>query len=97
MSLTYQESAALMNDFEFRGRIKVAVLKYADYIQGEAPSTDGHVARYRWAQQAYLNPEQAAMQMHPPVVMDASVQGSGKDVDDGALQMAVEKVVNRFI
>ena len=97
MSLTYEESATLMNDFNFRGRIKVAALKYADFILNESPSAAGHTARYRWAQQAYLNPEQASMQLHPPVVMDPAVQGSGSAVDDAALQSAVEGVINKFI
>ena len=34
MALTYEESAALMNDFAFRGRIKVSVLaKYKTIMQ----------------------------------------------------------------
>ena len=97
MALTYKDSADLMNDFQFRGRIKVAALKFADYVQNEAPGTQGHAARYRWAQQTYLNPEMATMQIHPPVVMDAAVQQDGANITDAALQTAVEGVIAKFI
>ena len=38
MALTYENSAALMNDMVFRGRVKVAGLKYSSYILGEDPA-----------------------------------------------------------
>ena len=95
--MTFDESANLMNDAQFKGRIKVAALKYSAYIHGEAPSTDGHSARYRWAQAAYQNPEYIATQVQPPVVMDDAVQQSGSAIDDDSLYMAVQRVVNQFI
>lgn len=95
--MTYLESAALMNDFTFRGRIKVAALKYADSILIEPESTPAHNTRERWAQQTFANPEQAAQMLHPPTVMDPAVQTAGIDVDDVALQAAVEGVVNKIL
>ena len=95
--MTYEESSALMNDQVFRGRIKVATLKYSDYILNEAPSTPGHNSRYRWAQNTGQAPEQAAMNIQPMVVMDAAVQDAGAAVTDPALQSAVEGVVNKFL
>lgn len=97
MALTYDESAALMNDFQFRGRIKVAALHYADYILNEAPGTPAHSSRTRWAGDTYRNPEQASIALHPPVVMDAAVQDAGAAVTDTALQTAVEGVVNKLL
>ena len=97
MALTYQQSSDLMNDFQFRGRIKVAVLHYATYIAGEEPGTTAHNSRYRWAQSAFQSPDTTAAALHPVVVMDANVQESGADIDDVALQTAVEGVVNKVI
>lgn len=95
--MTYIESAALMNDFEFRGRIKVAALKYADSILIEATTVPAHNTRERWAMETFKNPEQAAMTLHPPTVMDPAVQAAGVDVSDVALQGAVEGVVNKIL
>ena len=95
--MTYEESANLMQDFTFRGRIKVAILDYATYILGEAPTVDGHPARYRWGQQAGMNPEGEATRMQPMVVMDSQVQLDGADITDAKLKIAVQTVVNKFI
>ena len=95
--MTYDESAALMQDFQFRGRIKVACLTFAAYIFNEAASVAGHSSRLRWAQQTFMNPDQSATQAHAPVVMDAAIQAAGAAVDDPALQTAVENVVNKML
>jgi len=95
--MTYEESAALMNDFAFRGRIKVAVIKYADSILGEPTGTPAHNTRERWAVNTMQNPEVAAAQLQPPVVMDAAVQQDGAAISDGALQGSVEAVVNKLL
>jgi hypothetical protein len=97
MALTYDESSALMTDIPFRGRIKVACLNFAQYIADEAPSVDGHVSRLRWAQQTYLNPDAAALQVQAPTVMDPNVQAQGGTIPDDQLQSAVENTVKKFI
>lgn len=97
MSLTYEESAALMTNPTFRGRIKVACLTYAQYILGEAPGNPGHSSRVRWAQQTFLGPEQAATSIQPPVVMYGAVQEAGSNIADAALQAAVESTVNQIL
>ena len=95
--MTYEESAVLMTDITFRGRVKVACLKFADSIMIEASSVPAHNARLRWAQQTFQQPEQVAMQIQPPTVMDPAVQTAGAEVEDIALQGAVEGVVNKII
>ena len=97
MALTYSQSSALMQDLDFRGRIKVALLHYASYILGEASTTTAHNSRYKWAQSAYQQPDTTAASLQPPVVMDANVQASGSAVDDPTLQTAVESVINQLI
>lgn len=97
MSLTYSESAALMTDMQFRGRVKVACLKFASYILDEAGTVSAHGARSRWANQCMVQPDQTAGTVTPPVVMDPSVQGSGSAIDDASLQSAVELVINRLM
>jgi hypothetical protein len=93
--MTYEESAALMNDIPFRGRIKVSALKYADSILIEANTVPAHNTRLRWAQQCMQSPDMVAQNLQPPVVMDPAVQTAGADITDAALQAAVEAVVNK--
>ncbi len=97
MALTYADSAALMSDLEFRGRVKVAALKFADSIINEPTSTTAHNSRYKWAQQTFQQPDMAALLIQNPVVMDPAVQADGAAVTDVALQGAVEAVVNKMI
>jgi hypothetical protein len=97
MALTYTESGALMTDLEFRARIKVASLKYADSIFGEPESTPAHNTRQRWATTTFQQPDMTAAQLQPPVVMDSAVQAEGAAISDGALQGAVETVVNKLL
>jgi hypothetical protein len=92
--MTYEESAALMGDFTFKGRVKVACLKYAGSIVIEATSTPAHNTRLRWAVTAQQQPDMVAGQVQPPVVMDPAVQAAGADIEDLALQSSVEAVVN---
>lgn len=95
--MTYTESAALMSDQNFRGRVQVAVLKYADSIMIEASSVPAHNTRERWAVQAMQNPAMVAAQIQPPTVMDPAVQQDGAAVTDAGLQAAVEGVVNKLL
>jgi hypothetical protein len=95
--MTYEESAALMTDPAFRGRVKVSCLKYADSILGESESIPAHNTRLKWAQQAFQQPDMTAAQIQPAVVMDAAVQTDGKDITDVALQGSVEAVVNKML
>lgn len=97
MALTYEESAALMKDQQFQGRIKVAVLTFADYILGEVTTTPAHNTRFKWAQMAYQAPDQVASATQPGVVMDAAVQAEGAAITDQALQSAVENTVNKML
>ena len=95
--MTYQESSDLMNDFQFRGRIKVAALILADRYLIEAPNTPAHNSRYKWGQNTFLNPEAVSAQLHPAVVMDPQVQTDGANIADDPLKAAVEAVVNKII
>lgn len=95
--MTYTESAALMSDQTFQGRIKVAVLKFADSIMIEASSVPAHNTREKWAVQTMQNPQMVASQIQPPTVMDPAVQQDGAAVTDAALQAAVEGVVNKLM
>lgn len=97
MPLTYDESAALMTDPQFRGRVKVSALKYADSILGEASDIPAHNSRLKWAQTTFQAPDAVALQIQSPVVMDAAVQTSGAEIDDAALQGAVETTVNKML
>jgi hypothetical protein len=97
MALTYEESATLMLDGNFQGRIKVACLTFANYIQNESPATQGHTARLRWAQSAFQNSQAAAQQIQPTTVMDPAVQAAGSVISDTDLQAAVEDTVQKFL
>jgi hypothetical protein len=95
--MTYEESAALMSDQAFRGRVKVACLKYAASIMVEASSVPAHNTRERWAIQTMQQPEIVAAQVQPATVMDPGVQTAGAAVTDIALQSAVEATVNKIL
>jgi len=95
--MTYAESAQLMVDMNFRGRVKVAGLNYATSIMNEEPTVVAHNARLRWAQSMYQQPDAIAAQLQPPVVQDPAVQNAGAEIDDAALQLATETVVNKII
>jgi hypothetical protein len=95
--LTYEESALLMSDMAFRGRIKVGCLKFADYIMLEPQATPAHNTRIKWAQSTVNSPDMAAGQIQPPVVMDSAVQEAGAEITDDALQASVETVVNKLL
>lgn len=95
--MTYDESALLMTNLEFRGRVKVSALKYAGSIMIEPTSTAAHNTRVRWAQNCYQQPDMVAGQLQSPVVMDPAVQADGADIADVALQAAVEGVINQMM
>jgi hypothetical protein len=95
--MTYDESAALMTDASFRGRVKVACLDFANSIMIEDPTTPAHNARQRWATQCFQIPDQTAAQVQPPTVMDPAVQQDGSDITDAALQGAVEATVGKIL
>lgn len=97
MALTYEQSAELMADPTFRGRVKVACLTYANYIVGEAANVPAHNTRIKWAQQTFAMPEASASQVTPIVVMDSAVQTDGSAITDTALQSAVENAVNKML
>lgn len=97
MALDYAGSSELMNDQAFRGRVKVASLKFAQYIVNEQPNVEAHSARYRWAQATFTQPDFTAANITPMVVMDPSVQQDGAAVSDAALQTAVEAIVNKIL
>lgn len=95
--MTYEEMSLLMTDLTFKGRIKVASLKYAGSIMIEPTGTAAHNTRLRWAQNCYQQPDTVAGQLQSPVVMDPAVQSAGAEITDVALQAAVEGVVNQML
>jgi len=95
--LDYDSSAQLMNDFAFRGRIKVACLHFATYVAGESPSTPAHNTRFRWAQECIQAPDVKAQAVQPAVVMDPGVQAAGDTISDAALQTATETAIQNFL
>jgi hypothetical protein len=97
MALDYKGSSDLMNDPVFRGRVKVSLLHYANYIANENQTVPAHNTRYAWAKNTILQPDQTASQYTPPVVMDSAVQQDGAAVTDTALQSAVENIVNQLL
>lgn len=97
MALTYEESSTLMQDAAFRNRIKVACLKYADYIVLEAPTVPAHSTRIKWAQNTMTAPDVSASLVTPTVVMDPAVQDQGSAIDDAGLQSATENAINKLL
>lgn len=97
MPITYEESADLMRDATFQGRVKVSCLKYASFITIEPQDTPAHITRLKWAQQTFQSPDGVASQVTPSAVMDPAVQEAGAAITDDALQSAVENAVNNMM
>lgn len=95
--MTNEESAALINDLVFRGRVKVACLRYADSILANPGGQPAPNATMRWAMQTFQQPDMIAQQIQGPTVMDGAVQSAGANVTDQALQGAVETQVRRML
>ena len=94
MSMTFEESAALINDSVFRGRVKVAALLYAQYLSLQPANSN---AKMRWLQQMIATPDQTATQLAPPTVMNPNVQQAGAAVTDIDLQAAVQVVADMMM
>jgi len=92
--MTFEESAQLMNDPTFRGRVKVAALTYAQYILQSGPLGN---SRFQWAQRTMQTPDQTAQTLVPAVVMNVNVQQNGANTDDPNLQAAVQVVAEIMI
>ena len=89
-TLSTEQSAELMNDMSFRGRVKVCCLTYAMRLLTEVQGQ----GRLRWAQATMQGPDTSAMQIIPAVVMQPAVQSQGTGIDDGTLQFATEQALN---
>src|SRR5262245_6613466 len=97
MAITYDQSSALMKDAVFVGRVKVACLKFANFIIDEAPTTAAHNTRYKWAQNTLIDSDAVATKVAPNVVMDPAVQTSGAAITDAALQTATETAIQDLL
>lgn len=95
--LSLDQSAQLMVDTTFRGRVKVACLSYAQYISIEASNVPAHNSRYRWATRCFQSPDQVGQEISQPVVMNPNVAQAGSAVTDADLQAAVQAVVDAII
>ena len=95
--LSFSQSAVLMRDPTFNGRIQVAALLFANYIIGEPGNVPAHNTRQKWAMATLTNPALAAQQVQPTVVMQQVVQQYGADVSDQDLQTAVEIAVQAIM
>lgn len=94
MALTLAESAALINDLDFRGRVKVAALQYATYVFSQAGQSNSRMA---WAQRTMQQPDTTAQTLTPAVVMNINVQSLGKDIDDDNLRASVQVTADLMI
>jgi hypothetical protein len=97
MAITYDQSASLMNDMTFRGRVKVACLKFANFIIDEATTVAAHNTRYKWAQNTLVDSDAVAGKVVPNVVMDPAVQSAGSAITDAALQTATETAIQDLL
>lgn len=92
--MTFEESAQLINDQAFRGRVKVAALLYAQYLS-QQPNLGN--AKQTWIRQTMQAPDQAAQLLSPNVVINPNVQQAGAAVTDANLQAAVQYVADAMM
>jgi len=96
-TLSYDQSAQLMTDLTFKGRVKTACLRYADSIMDEASTVTAHNTRMRWAANCFNQPDMVAGQVQAWAVGDPAVQAAGSGITDNALQGAVETAINKMM
>lgn len=87
--MTLLESSNLMNNQDFRNRVKAALLQYALYIQTQA---NNPFSRSNWAQRTIQGPDNMALNLVGAVVMNVNVQQQGEAILDQALQASVQAV-----
>ena len=97
MPMTYEQLAALTSDPVFRGKVKVAMLKYCDTMIIEPDNTTGHVSRDRWAKQAKQQPDMYAGQLQAGVCLDPAIQAAGGEATDIEIQGATEAEINKTV
>jgi hypothetical protein len=86
-----------MSDMTFRGRVKVACIRYADSIVISNVAVSTHTAAVKWAFRCFQVPDTVAGEVQSPTVMDGKVQTAGSAVTDQDLQSAVETTVGKVI
>jgi len=92
--MTLDQSNTLSNDMGFRGKVKMAIVSYAQSLSIQANLSG---AQTRWIQTAMMQPDQMAQQIHPNVVLDPAIQTSGAAATDAEIQGAVQAVANRMM
>lgn len=94
MALSFAESAELINNLDFRGRVKVAALQYAAYLATVAGNSN---SKQQWAQRTLQMPDQTAQTLVGPVVMNTNVQSLGANIDDQNLAASVQVVADMMM
>lgn len=88
MAMSQTDTANLINDPIFRGRVKVAALQYAQYLQLQ-PSLNASKAN--WIQRTMTQPDQIAQTLVAAVVISPNVQNAGgSSVSDPDLLAATQ-------
>lgn len=98
MPIDYSQRNALGKDPVFQGRVQIACLQFAGYIQLEPAATAAHTSRMKWATMTNAEPYPMAVKVANVVVTDPAVIEAGTDITDAALQSSVETTVQaKFI
>jgi len=112
MAMTSEESAYLMTELTFKGRVRVYLITYANTILNEPTTTSRHKSGVDWSEETIRNSDQRAFTYQPAVVMDPGIQQAGLIDDpndtntpprkisaatDLQLEAAVQAVVNKSI
>jgi hypothetical protein len=95
---TYTEIITLSKDAGFLGRLEVAVVKYAEFIVGEAANVDYHAVRIGWANTVFESGAASFVsRIALPVANDSVIQDNIDDYTDAQLQAAAEVRINRIM
>lgn len=95
---TYAQIITLSKDADFLGRLEVCVVKYAEFILGEAANVENHVVRFRWADSVVTSGATSFVsRIALPVANDTVIQDNLDDYTDAQLQSAAEVRINRIM
>jgi hypothetical protein len=98
MPATYTDTNAsiYLNDW-FKGRVRVALSTYVNYLYNAAPEDENYDIKIQAANRLTSQAEMMVMQLVFTLSGDMEVQTAGPAIPDATLQMIVEKTIKKMV
>jgi hypothetical protein len=88
----------LISNSDFKGRVAIAILRAANDIRGESPTTPNHVERLQWAESisSYSDADAQAGRFLPNVIANPTISAAGTNATDNDLIFVVNGLVDQY-